>query len=187
MKPYENMGYFSISTCARFLPSTVLKTSLLKICAKVAFSIEDKSMNGCFWFPYIGGRWYIITKLAIYIYISIRWLYITYHLLGEPETTIENPYQLCAPWSPRWCQAVQIQISPCERFVTTSALNGLKHFEKLGCYQGSWKEDGDPWFQKFCLPDQVFQSTDGSLYKLFFWWICRPQKERRWWDWIIFA
>ena len=41
--------------------------------------------------PLIGGRWYIITQLAIYKWyiLPIGWLYITYHLLGEPETNID--------------------------------------------------------------------------------------------------
>ena len=38
-----------------------------------------------------GGRWHIIPQLAVYTtYILPFWgLYATYHLLGEPETTIE--------------------------------------------------------------------------------------------------
>ena len=41
--------------------------------------------------PLIGGRWYIITQLAVsttYI-LPIGWLYITYHLLREPGNSIE--------------------------------------------------------------------------------------------------
>ena len=55
----------------------------------------------------IGGRWYIIPQLAVYTtYIPLIVLtfwggYIaTYHLLGEPETTIEN--NLCLGWSWGW-------------------------------------------------------------------------------------
>ena len=54
-----------------------------------------KFINGCFnqWsflVPLIGGRWHIITQLAIYKWymLPIGWLYVTYHLLREPETAI---------------------------------------------------------------------------------------------------
>ena len=45
--------------------------------------------------PLIGGRYIIITQLAIYkwyisgLYCQLVWLYGTYHLLREPETTID--------------------------------------------------------------------------------------------------
>ena len=41
--------------------------------------------------PLIGGRWYIIPQLAVYTtcIFPIGWLYITYHLLREPETAID--------------------------------------------------------------------------------------------------
>ena len=41
--------------------------------------------------PVKGGRWYIIPQLAIYTtyILPSGGLYATYHLLGEPETTIE--------------------------------------------------------------------------------------------------
>ena len=41
--------------------------------------------------PLIGGRYPIITQLAVYTtyILPIGWLYITYHLLREPETAIE--------------------------------------------------------------------------------------------------
>ena len=49
---------------------------------------------GCFWFPLMGGRWHVISQLAIYhLYTACilpsGWLHATYHLLGEPETTID--------------------------------------------------------------------------------------------------
>ena len=47
--------------------------------------------------PLKGGRWHIIPQLAVYttyiyhLYIlPSGGLYATYHLLGEPETTIET-------------------------------------------------------------------------------------------------
>ena len=47
----------------------------------------------------IGGRWYVIPQLAIYhLYatyiLPIGRLYITYHLLREPETAIDDFYNL---------------------------------------------------------------------------------------------
>ena len=38
-----------------------------------------------------GGRWHIIPKLAVYTTYILPpgGLYATYHLIGEPETTIE--------------------------------------------------------------------------------------------------
>ena len=46
--------------------------------------------------PVKGGRWHIVPQLAVYttyiplIYCLLRGLYATYHLLREPETTIEK-------------------------------------------------------------------------------------------------
>ena len=50
------------------------------------------TINGCFWFPLIGGRWHISPQLAVYTtyILPVGWLYATYHLLGEPETTIDT-------------------------------------------------------------------------------------------------
>ena len=41
--------------------------------------------------PLKGGRWHIIPQLAVYTtyILPSGGLYATYHLLGEPETTIE--------------------------------------------------------------------------------------------------
>ena len=39
--------------------------------------------------PLKGGRWHIIPQLAVYT-TYIPWLYATYHLLREPETTIDR-------------------------------------------------------------------------------------------------
>ena len=46
------------------------------------------SVNSCL----IGGRWYIITQLAVYTtyILPSGELYATYHLLWEPETTIDS-------------------------------------------------------------------------------------------------
>ena len=51
-------------------------------------------VNSCFWFQKIVGRWYIITQLAVYTtyiphILPIGGLYITYHLLREPETAVD--------------------------------------------------------------------------------------------------
>ena len=43
-----------------------------------------KQRQWLFLVPLKGGRWHIIPQLAVYR------LYATYHLLGEPETTIDN-------------------------------------------------------------------------------------------------
>ncbi len=42
--------------------------------------------------PLKGGRWHIIPQLAVYTtyILPSGGLYATYHLLGEPETTIDN-------------------------------------------------------------------------------------------------
>ena len=42
--------------------------------------------------PLKGGRWHIIPQLAVYTtyILPSGGLYATYHLLGEPETTIEK-------------------------------------------------------------------------------------------------
>ena len=43
--------------------------------------------------PLKGGRWHIIHQLAVYTtyILPSGGLYATYHLSGEPETTIESP------------------------------------------------------------------------------------------------
>ena len=47
--------------------------------------------NSCFLVPLLGGRYHIIPQLAVYTtyILPIGWLYITYHLLREPETAID--------------------------------------------------------------------------------------------------
>ncbi len=65
--------------------------------------------------PLKGGRWHIIPQLAVYTtyILPIGGLYVTYHLLGEPETTIDgfkllNLVATCCtnsrnPWFPVRC------------------------------------------------------------------------------------
>ena len=53
--------------------------------------------------PLKGGRWHIIPQLAVYTtYIPLVYcllgLYATYHLLGEPETTIDNSHFQKVPY-----------------------------------------------------------------------------------------
>ena len=55
-------------------------------------------------------------------------------------------------------------------------LEWLETFCRWGV-DGSWKEDGDVWFQKFCLPDRVFQSTNGSLTAVLLMNLCTPKKK----------
>ena len=50
--------------------------------------------------PLKGGRWHIIPQFSVYttyiplVVLAFWWLYATYHLLGEPETTIEKSMDL---------------------------------------------------------------------------------------------
>ncbi len=48
------------------------------------------SSQWLFLVPVKGGRWHKIPQLAVYTtYIPLYMLPATYHLLGEPETTID--------------------------------------------------------------------------------------------------
>ena len=59
---------------------------------KYSFQKIEQPNQWLFLVPLKGGRWHIIPQLAVYTTYS-PWpsggLYATYHLLGEPETTIE--------------------------------------------------------------------------------------------------
>ena len=63
-------------------------------------------INSCFLVPLIGGRCHKITQLAIYRWyiLPIGWLYGTYHLLGEPENSIDlieiRPHSNIVSWNP---------------------------------------------------------------------------------------
>ena len=50
--------------------------------------------------PLMGGRYHIIPQLAVYTTyrLPIGWLYITYHLVREPETAIEFVFCLVFVW-----------------------------------------------------------------------------------------
>ena len=54
--------------------------------------------------PLKGGRWHIIPQLAVYttyiplIYCLVGGLYATYHLSGEPETTIDWTSRQMVNW-----------------------------------------------------------------------------------------
>ena len=53
----------------------------------------QQKINGCFWIPQkVGKRWHIIHQLVVYTtyILPSGGLYATYHLLREPETTIEK-------------------------------------------------------------------------------------------------
>ena len=57
-------------------------------------AIQTNNTQWSFLVPLIGGRYHIIPQLAVYTtYIPLIYclLYITYHLLREPETAIEIP------------------------------------------------------------------------------------------------
>ena len=61
-----------------------------------------QAINGCFWFPLLGGRYHIIPQSVVYTtynttyILPIGRLYITYHLLRKPETAIDflGPFPL---------------------------------------------------------------------------------------------
>ena len=63
-----------------------------------------------------GGRWHIIPQLAVYttyiplIYIAFWGVYATYHLLGEPETTIEYVYSKQDMVIPSYLQWIYITL-----------------------------------------------------------------------------
>ena len=70
--------------------------------------------------PLIGSRYHILPELAVYTtYISliyilpIGWLYITYHLLREPETAID------------WCLGILKPTLRCWRYMTFKTGNNL--------------------------------------------------------------
>ena len=60
---------------------------------------ESENCQWLFLVPLKGGRWHIIPQLALYttyiplIVLAFWGLYAAYHLLGEPETTIETGCQ----------------------------------------------------------------------------------------------
>ena len=55
-----------------------------------------QNIASCFLVPSIGGRWYIMTQVAVYttyiplIYCQLGWLYLTYHLFREAGKSIVN-------------------------------------------------------------------------------------------------
>ena len=62
--------------------------------APLGGSIETNPQGAfkiCLMVPLKGGRWHIIPSLAVYTtyILPSGGLYATYHLLGEPETTID--------------------------------------------------------------------------------------------------
>ena len=65
------------------------------------------------WLSLKGGRWHIIPQLAVYTtyILPSRGLYASYHLLREPEATIDLKCELYTPDNDHmtgWC------LSPCE-------------------------------------------------------------------------
>ena len=59
--------------------------------SKIVIVIHQIILQWLFLVPLKGGRWHIILQLAVYTtyILPSGGLYATYHLLGEPETTIE--------------------------------------------------------------------------------------------------
>ncbi len=63
--------------------------------------------NHCQWLflvPLKGGRWHIIPQLAVYTtyILPSGGLYATYHLLGEPETTLDTGWSYFSTPAPPW-------------------------------------------------------------------------------------
>ena len=89
LKMLHNPGGDKLASwVVRVVPSYIL--TIYQPCTKI-----PKNINSCFWFPLIGGGWYIITQLAVYTtYIPLR-----YGQLGDSCATTGLPWNLpsCNP------------------------------------------------------------------------------------------
>ena len=100
-------GRYPVSTGFRVLQNT---GDVLSSCSLWQFHLDAVDGVVCWWtnllqkwiliqwrflVPLIGGRWHIITQLAVYTtyILPIGWLYATYRLLGEPEQPLMNSLQ----------------------------------------------------------------------------------------------
>ncbi len=74
-----------------FREGILLKEDVIGHSERMTFSPMLPMSQWLFLFPLNGCRWHIILQLAVYTtyILPSRGLYATYHLLGEPETTIE--------------------------------------------------------------------------------------------------
>ena len=99
--PFSKNETSSRNSESSFLKFVSVWTMDICLWFKSNFSQYFERNQWSFLVPLIGGRWYIVTQLAKYIpliYHCIYHLYIanwvnymlTYHLLGEPKTTIEE-------------------------------------------------------------------------------------------------
>ena len=108
--------------------------------------------------PLIGGRWYIITQLAIYKWyirgiLPIGWFYITYHLLREPKTTIDfwDGEFTWPEFKGCWWPPTISRSRRTESRYTLTILTFPNHFQGRAC----WFRKGS--FQKYLLGLFTFQ------------------------------
>lgn len=129
------------------------------------FDLFPKSMGGFRGAPKRWAWWHFSSPnwqyniYHVYLIVLAFWGVICY-LPNPPFRGTRNNY-----WTSLWTMcSMKPQVMPSgpnpditlREVCYHECLEWLETFWKPGCYQGSWKEDGDVWFQKFCLPDRLF-------------------------------